>query len=545
MTRHISIPETNAAQTSPPALGHPANSGHRVDINAATAVARHARFRPDSPAVVYEGGDLTYGELDDRAARLASVLADGGTSEGDRVAYLGLNSLSFLVTMLAAFRLGAIFVPINFRLAGPELESVLVRSGAHTIVCEEGHRAAVDAVTGHRLSLRLLVDDDPAIPSTPVTRPWIGWSALLADATPYAEIAASDFDDPAILMFTSGTTGLPKGVVLTHGNAWWNSVNVELMLDSRPGDTTHAAAPLFHIGALNSFVLRALVRGNRIVLRRGFDPEQTLDDYARYAVGSTFAVPTMFQALARHPGFADADLSALRSVVVAGAPVPPSLIRQCAERGIQLQQAWGLTETAPFATHLPAEWTLAKTGSAGIPMPYTEVRVVDMEVGDPLPANRRGEIVVRGPNVTPGYWEDPEATDAAFDGEGWFHSGDIGYLDDDGFLFIVDRLKDMIISGGENVYPAEVERALADLPCAVDVGVVGVPDDEWGEAVVVVVAVAPGAELTLEQVREHAAKSLARYKLPRRLQIVDSVPRNASGKLDKIRMRSSLAMEES
>lgn len=242
----------------------------------------------------------------------------------------------------------------------------------------------------------------------------------------------------------------------------------------------------------------------------------------------------------RTPGFAEADLSGLRSIVVAGAPVPPSLIRQYAERGVILQQAWGLTETAPFATHLPEMWTLTKTGSAGIPMPYTEVRVVDISTGEPHPAGRAGEVVVRGPNVTPGYWEDPKATAAAFDSEGWFHSGDIGYLDEDGFLFLVDRLKDMIITGGENVYPAEVERALADIAGAIDVAVVGVPDDSWGEAVVAMVALAPGAELTLAQVRDHAGQRLAGYKLPSRLEVVDVVPRNASGKLDKHRIRAML-----
>jgi fatty-acyl-CoA synthase len=218
--------------------------------------------------------------------------------------------------------------------------------------------------------------------------------------------------------------------------------------------------------------------------------------------------------------------------VVAGAPVPPSLIRDWSDRGVLLQQAWGLTETAPFATHLPADWTLSKIGSAGVAMPYTEIMVVDADT-QPAPEGERGEILVRGPNVTPGYWENPEATDAAFDAEGWFHTGDIGYLDEDGCLFIVDRLKDMIISGGENVYPAEVERALADLPGLGDIAVIGVPDEKWGEAVVAIVSLEPGASITLDDVRDHAAKHLARYKLPNQLMVVEAVPRNASGKLDK------------
>ncbi|MFI6737837.1 long-chain fatty acid--CoA ligase [Nonomuraea sp. NPDC050451] len=519
-------------------MPHPPNSGLNVDVNPASAVARNARYHGEVTAIRYAGGDLTYARLDEKAARLAGALADGGVGDGDRVAYLGLNSASFLVTMLAAFRLGALFVPVNFRLAEPELQSVLQRSGAATIVCEESHRAGVEHVRGGTALRRfLLVDDDPEVPATTGVAGWEPWSGPIAAAPPACAPVAKGFDDPAILMFTSGTTGLPKGVVLTHGNAWWNSVNVDSMLDTRRGDVTYAAAPLFHIGALNSFVLRTLVRGGTVVVRRAFDPIRFLDDLVTHRVNSMFAVPAMLAALSRVPGVFDADLSHLRSIVVAGAPVPSSLIELYASHGIPLQQAWGLTETAPFATHLPVEHTLRKLGSAGIPMPHTQVRVVDATTNQPLKPGEAGEIVVRGPNVTPGYWENPEATAAAFDDEGWFHSGDVGYLDEDGCLFIVDRLKDMIISGGENVYPAEVEQALSAMPGIVDVAVVGSPDEQWGETVVAVVSLAEGTTVTLDDVRDHAAAQLARYKLPRKLKIVQDVPRNASGKLDKTVIR--------
>ncbi|WP_327723198.1 long-chain fatty acid--CoA ligase [Streptomyces europaeiscabiei] len=516
---------------------HPRNSGLRVDLNPAAAVARNARYQGDSVVVRYAGGDLTYAELDDRAARLATVLADGGIGDGDRVAHLGLNSSSFLVTLLAAHRLGAVFVPVNFRLAAAELEAVLVRGGATALVCEEGHRKSVDEVRDRTALARfLLVDDDPEVP-TGGAAGWEPWAPLLAAAVPTASFAAKSADDPAVLMFTSGTTGTPKGVVLTHGNVFWNAVNVELRLDTRRGDVTYAAAPLFHIGTLNSFVLRTLVRGGTVVVRRGFDPRTCLDDLVTHRVNSMFGVPQMFAALARQPGLFDEDLSHLRSIVVAGAPVPPALIELYAGHGVLLQQAWGLTETAPFATHLPVEHTLAKLGSAGIPMPFTEVRVVDTMTNTPLQPGEPGEIVVRGPNVTPGYWNNPEANRAAFDEEGWFHSGDIGHLDEDGCLYIVDRLKDMIISGGENVYPAEVERALAPMPGVVDVAVVGIPDEQWGETVQAVMSMDGTTDITLEAVHAYAEGKLARYKLPRRLTIVPTVPRNASGKLDKAGVR--------
>lgn len=510
-----------------------------VDINPASAVARNATVFADEIAIRYEGGDLTYRDLDNRSAKAAAVLSAGGIYDGDRVAYVGLNSHTFIITMLACFRIGAIFVPVNFRLAGPELQAVLASSGALAVVAEEGHRNRLEgARDGTKLERLLLVDDDPVCPAPDDAPGWQHWGDLIKRAVPMAGIAHKSFDDPAILMFTSGTTGLPKGVILTHGNIWWNSVNVDSRLDTRRGDVTHAAAPMFHIGALNSFVIRTLARGGTVVVRRGFDPAGFTADVPRYQVNSTFAVPAMLAALARVEGFFDSDLHSLRTIVVAGAPVPPSLIKQFADREIILQQAWGLTETAPFATHLPAERTLDKLGSAGIPMPYTEVRVVDTDGGEPAPAGVAGEVVVRGPNVTPGYWENPAATAASFDEDGWFHSGDIGYFDEDGYLFIVDRLKDMIISGGENVYPAEVERALSDLDGVTDVAVIGVPDAEWGEAVVAVVSLAAGHDITIDDVREHAAARIARYKLPSQLRIVAAVPRNASGKLDKHSVRS-------
>ncbi|WP_416981137.1 acyl-CoA synthetase [Streptomyces sp. T028] len=510
-----------------------------VDISPAAALRRRARF-PTHTAVLYEGREISAGRLAATADELAAGLAGNGLRRGDRIAYLGFNSVTFFETLIAAAHLGAVFVPVNFRLAADEVRHILNDCGAHTLVVEETHRELAESIADEVPARRhLLVDTDPACPPTTTAAPlWTPLSSCLGgDRTTREPVPLYD-DDLAVLMYTSGTTGRPKGVMLSHGNIWWNAVNVDSVVDTRADDVNLAVAPLFHIGGLNALTLRTLVRGGTVILRRGFDPAQCLDDLVRHRVSTFFAVPAMYAALARVPGFAEADLGALRSAIVAGAPVPPQLIRDYGERGILLQQAWGLTETAPFATYLPAGLTLRKAGSAGAPMPYTEICLVDPVTGVRVPeADARGEICVRGPNVTAGYWNNPVATRAAIDDAGWFHSGDIAYRDEDGHYYIVDRLKDMIISGGENVYPAEVERVLAACPGVVEAAVIGVPDPKWGETVLAVLTCEPGVAPTVEEVRAYAGDHLARYKLPTRVMVAERLPRNASGKLVKAELR--------
>ncbi|MFE3851755.1 long-chain fatty acid--CoA ligase [Streptomyces griseorubiginosus] len=516
-----------------------------VDISPAAALHRRARY--DTPvALVYEGQEFSAAQLSRTTVELAAGLAEQGLRRGDRIAYLGLNSVTFFQTLFAAAHLGAVFVPVNFRLAADEVRHILGDSGAHTVIVEEGHRDLVESVLGDIPARRhVLVDTDPACPAAAAPAAvWTPLSKLLGSGRPEREPVPLHDDDLGALMYTSGTTGRPKGVMLTHGNIWWNAVNVDNTVDTRSDDVNLAVAPLFHIGGLNALTLRTLLRGGTVVLRRGFDPVQCLDDLVRHRVSTFFAVPAMFAALARVPGFAEADLGALRSTIIAGAPVPPQLILDYAARGILLQQAWGLTETAPFATYLPATLTREKAGSAGAPMPYTEICLVNPATGGRIEeADVRGEICVRGPNVTPGYWNNPEGTRAAFDDAGWFHSGDIAHRDKDGFYYIVDRLKDMIISGGENIYPAEVERVLAACPGVLEAAVIGVPDPQWGETVQAFLTCEPGTTLTLEEVREFAGRHLARYKLPTRLLLVGQLPRNASGKLAKGELRRLAADE--
>jgi len=270
--------------------------------------------------------------------------------------------------------------------------------------------------------------------------------------------------------------------MLTHGNLWWNNTNALLMLDVVQDDVSLVVAPLFHIGGLNVTTLVTWMKAGEVVLHRMFDPGRFLEDAARYRITTSFGVPAMLLFISQHPEFDSTDLTTLRVLVCGGAPVPEPLIKLFNGRGIPINQGYGLTETAPMVTFLSPEFSLARVGSAGTTPPFTEVRLVDAEGGLLTEPLARGEVCVKGPNVMKGYWNRPDATMAAIDTEGWFHTGDIGYLDEDGFLFIADRVKDMVITGGENVYPAEVESVLAAHPAVADVAVVGVPSERWGES---------------------------------------------------------------
>ncbi|MFI6635658.1 AMP-binding protein [Nonomuraea fuscirosea] len=393
--------------------------------------ARRARMTPDRTAFVLADRSVTYAEVHERTTRLASRLRASGVRAGDRVAYLGRNHVAFVETMFAAHLLGAIFVPLNFRLAAPEIGYMLDHSGATVLIyapeCAETvlalpvpppHLVAVGApAPGERHYESWLAAGDPTPIDTPV-RP----------------------DDPALILYTSGTTGRPKGALLTHANLVWNCFNLLLGVDVTSEEVTLISAPLFHVAALNQTLLPTFLKGGRSVIMPSWDVDECYDLIGEHRVTWMFGVTTMFAAFARSPRWAEADLSSLRHLMAGGAAVPVALIRAYQERGLVFCQGYGLTETAPGATFLDAGQSARKAGSAGVPVFFADVRVVRPD-GTDAAAGQPGEVLIQGPNVTPGYWRDPEASAAAFAEGGWFRSGDVAALDEDGHLHVIDRLR--------------------------------------------------------------------------------------------------------
>jgi fatty-acyl-CoA synthase len=468
---------------------------------------------PHRVAVVHDGREWTFAEVYDRATRMAHVLAAHGVSHGDRVAYLGPNHPAFLETLFATGLLGAVFVPLNTRLVAPELEYILRDSGAAVLV---------------HASLPVLHDlrDVPA----PLALDGLDLSAAPADPL---DVAVGD-DEVCMIMYTSGTTGRPKGAMLTHANIAWNSVNLLLDIDLTSAEVTLVNAPMFHVGALNMTVLPTFLKGGRVVLMSAFDPDATLALIERHGVTYTFGVPAQYQMLARSPGWDTADLSSLRSVSCGGAPVPASLIETYQRRGLTFLQGYGLSEAGPGVLYLRADDSARKVGSAGTSVFFGDVRVVRAD-GSAVDAGEPGEILAQGPNVMAGYWGLPDATAEVLSPDGWLRTGDIAVLDDEGFAYIRDRVKDLIISGGENIYPAEVEDALFAHPAVAECAVVGVPDEKWGE--VGRAFVVRNGDASAEELLDFLHGRIARYKVPKSVVFLDSLPRTGSGKVLKKRLR--------
>ncbi|KQR53620.1 AMP-dependent synthetase [Leifsonia sp. Leaf336] len=484
---------------------------------------------PQKDAIVFgQGMTITYADLADTVDRVATLLRHRGITAGDRVAFLGENSPEFLEVLFAAARIGAVFVPVNTRLAPPEIAHVLRDSGARLLVHEPEFAERIELIAADAPPT-LVTDageiDDPGL-------------AVLARLTqPEVHDIAFAPDDPAAIVYTSGTTGTAKGAVLTHSNLTWVAVNTLVDYDVVSSEVALMISPLFHVAALGMGALPVILKGGTLILERSFDPGRALRLIERYGVTMLSGVPTTFQLLADHKDWAATNLSSLNKLTCGGSPVPTRVLNSYEERGLHFSQGYGMTETSPGATSLDPQMTRAKQGSVGLPHFFTDVRVAD-ENGTPLPPYVVGEIQVSGPNVFGGYHGLPDSTAAAFTADGWFRSGDLGSVDDDGYLFVSDRLKDMIISGGENIYPAEVEDLISELDGVTGVAVIGIPNDRWGEVPWAVVTLRVGASLDLDGVRAHLEGRLARYKHPKQLIVLDDLPRTATGKVRKAELRS-------
>lgn len=513
-----------------------------MSITMASWVARHASTQPERVALRHKDRALSWRALDARVEQVARALRGRGVRRGDRVAAMLLNSIELLELLLACTRLGAVFVPINFRLTAPEVEFLLVDAAPELFVFHAPFAPVAAAVHGAGTTgVRHFVQAaGAAVAASPafVLPPFAtGYDALVDEggAAGAATTAQAAPDDPALMMYTSGTTGRPKAAVLTHGNLLWNNIQILLILPAQTDDVNYTVAPMFHIGGLNVLTGPLLYKGATTILDEQFEPRRALAAMQDNKVTATFMVPAMWAALAAVPDFDRYDLASLRIGIVGGAPCPIPVIEFFVRRGVAFQEGFGLTETAPVVSLLQAPDVVRKNGSVGKPAMHVEVRVVDESDRD-VSDGQVGELIVRGPNVTAGYWNRPEETAEAMR-NGWFHTGDLARRDDEGFVWIVDRKKDMVISGGENVYPGEVEQVLFRHPGVADAAVIGLPDAKWGEAVVAVLVPRPGATLTLEDVRRHCEGKLAHYKQPSRLFTVDALPRNATGKVLKTELR--------
>lgn len=493
-------------------------------------IRARAAITPGRTAIDHLGRLTSYADLDDRSERLAAALLAAGLRRGDRVATLTANSDEHVVVFFACAKAGLVLLPLSWRLSPAELAYQLDDAGPALLFAENEQEelaaAALEAASAPPRRLQLGGDEQRRL------------EAATGDA-----LAAPVADgDALLLVYTSGTTGRPKGALLTHANCFWTNLGLDLATGVGGDDVVLQVLPQFHCGGWNVQPLLAWWKGATVVLERSFDAGRCLELIGSRRVTTMMGVPATYLFLSQHPDFATADLSTLRKAVVGGAPMPEALLETWQSRGVAIVQGYGLTEAAPNVLCLPPEDAVRKQGYAGRPYPYVEVALRDAESGGLVEGPGTGELVVRGPNVFPGYWRSPEATAAVF-ADGWLLTGDVAERDDEGDYRICGRLKDMYISGGENVYPAEIESVLHEHPAVADAAVVAVPDDRWGESGVAFVVLEPGAAATTEELVEWCRARLARFKVPRELRFVEELPRSGMGKVAKSHLAAGLERE--
>lgn len=498
-----------------------------VNINIGKMMTNRAFLSPKLEAFVGDNYRYTYEQVNDRVNQFASVLKNNGIKKDDRIAILCKNSQYFVLAFLAAAKIGAITVPLNWRLKGPELEYILKHSGSSLLIYDAEFDQEIEDIKP-KLSVSVYIktssqgednDFEKYLRKAPNLEP---------------KIVFGD-DDPVIIMYTSGTTGKPKGAVLTHNNLFWASIGITHTIEWQYKDRFLAVAPFFHIGGLAPIVTN-IHKGTTIVFMPEFNPIAMLDIIAKEKINNMMTVPLMLQALLAMTDLEKVDLSSVRTIICGGSPVPVNLIQKYKDFGIRVQNVYGITEYSGAVTFWTFDMGIEKCDSVGKPVFHGDILIIDPSSGEELPTGEIGEIVCTGPQVFKEYWHQPEETKLAIV-NGKYFSGDLGKKDEDGFIYVVDRLKDMIISGGENIYSAELEEVIASHPAVAEVAVIGIPDSKWGEVPCAYVAKKPGKELTKQDIIDVCKENLANYKCVKEVRFVEVLPRNAVGKLLKTALR--------
>ena len=502
-------------------------------LNIADWIRKWALILPEKIALIYNDQPLSYATLHSRINQLGNALLDLGVKKGDRVAALLTNCVEFFEIFFACSKIEALFVPLNFRLAGPEIAYIINDCTAETLFFSGEFSDRIDAIKDE-----LSVKHGHYFNIGGTTPPWAADYDAFVSVQPSHEPDIPferDVESPHVIMYTSGTTGFPKGAVFTQRKTFFNILNANIYYHVTPDDKIVVSRPLFHSGGLLVDSLPFLYKGGTVILKRRFEPEELLEAIQRYRATVMETSATMYRFILDQCRLEDFDLSSVKLYYTGGEVVPLSLLKAYGERGIVITQLFGQTETSTV-TWLPAEYGLKKLGSVGLPVFHGEVKIVD-EAGNEVPPNHVGEVIVSGPILMSGYWGHPDLTEQTIR-NGWLYTGDVGRKDEEGFFYILDRRKNMYISGGENVYPAEVEKVLYENENVKEVAIIGVPDAKWGEVGMAFVVLRENARLSEDELIQWCADRVAKYKVPKHIEFVDSLPKNAAGKVMKHRLKS-------
>ena len=503
-------------------------------MNAADILTERANLTPDRAALydVTSGVRYTYAQLNQRTNRVANFLADKyGVQKGDRVSLLAHNSIAYVDLLFGLGKIGAIFAPLNWRLTPRELTYIVNDCQPKMLIVGPEFVSAVKEMRGD-IHIEHIISFEGAELSGTKT-----YEELLIESSAQEPMRPVVEDENAYcILYTSGTTGRPKGAVLPHRQILWNAINTVVSWGLSEKDVSPILTPMFHSGGLFVFLVPLFYTGGRIVIARSFDPEASLKLIEAERCTVILGVPTLFQVWMNSPAFAQADFRHVHFFISGGAPCPPSLIEAWNQaKGMIVRQGYGLTEVGVNCFSMTDEDALRKKGSVGKPIFHSEMRLADAN-GNDVPAGQTGELLIKGPHVCTGYWNNPQATAESLK-DGWFHTGDMARIDEEGYFFIAGRFKDMIISGGENVYAAEVEAVFREHPCVADAALIGQPDENWGEVGLMVVARKPDQAVSAEELVQFCSGRLAKYKIPKRIEFVEGLPYSPYGKVMKDELR--------